>query len=133
MSDVTVTPISVALTGAAITKQQATGLANVYVQASTAQSSLDMDGLFVAFENVSTTATCTITLKAGSSFSGKASDETITVGTAATVFVGGKGFESAAYLNVDSAGGPDYLQSTVPTSASCYVYAVMKPYQEWNN
>ena len=70
------------------------------ISASTAQSSLDFKSLAIVAANASTTASVSLSLAAGANFSeiGQGA-ATISIGTAATVVIGGQGFEGARFLS----------------------------------
>ena len=92
------TPIVPAITGATLTKTDSGGTtSSLYVVPSTAQSSLDFSRLAVVIENYSSTASVVVTPKAGDNFSSilQGDATAITVGTEASVIIGGKLLESA--------------------------------------
>gem|GEM_PF-6354944 len=127
----TVNPVSLALSGGSITKTDTGGsTSSIVITATTAQSVLNMDKLAVVFENYSSTASVTITLDAGDDFSevGQGAAAAITLATTANVVIGGKDMESARFLDDDG-----YLNFTITTAATCYVYAVMDPFNTWNS
>ena len=120
-----INPVSVALAGVAITKTDTGGTtASIIVAPTTAQSSLNFEDLFVVVENYSTTASCTVTVKAGDNYSevgiGAAS---VTIATATTKVIGGKELESARFKDKNG-----YLKFNITTAATCYVYAIMQPF-----
>lgn len=94
------------LSGVAVTAASGTIASGetMTIFATTAQSSLDFSGLVVRVSNASTTASVTLSLGAGDNFSeiGQGA-KSISVGTAATVIIGGIGFESARFLTDDAA------------------------------
>lgn len=98
---------------------------SIVITATTAQSALDLSKLVVVFENYSSTASCTVSLNAGSRFSGigVGAGATVTIATATSVVFGGKAFESARYLN-STAGTVTF---TILTAATCYVRAHLLP------
>ncbi len=130
MGSKTINPVTLALTGGTITMTDTGGTtSSVIIAPTTAQSSLNMDGLAVVFENYSSTESCTITLGAGDDFSeiGQGAAAAITLATAANVAIGGKDLETARFLDDDG-----YLNFTITTAATCYVYATMKVFNAWN-
>jgi len=130
MGSMTINPKSPLLAGAAITKTDTGGTTStILVAATTAQSSLNCDNLFVVFDNYATAQACVVTLKAGVGFSeiGQGAAAAITVATGTTVVFGGADFESARFLNASG-----QLDFTITTAATVYVYAVMKPFVEPN-
>jgi len=125
MGTKTINPVSVALAGVAITKTDTGGsTASIIVAPTTAQSSLNFENLFVIIENYATSASCTVTVKAGDDYSevgiGAAS---VTIASATTKVIGGKKLESARFKNKNG-----YLNLDITTAATCYVYAIMQPF-----
>ena len=130
MGTKTINPVSVALAGVEITKTDTGGTtASIIVAPTTAQSSLNFENLFVVIENYATSASCTVTVKAGDDYSevGIGDTATITVATSSTKVIGGKKLESARFKNKDG-----YLNLDITTTATCYVYAVMNPFTALN-
>lgn len=130
MGSKTVNPVSLSLTGGTITKTDTGGsTGTILIAPTTAQSVLNFDKLAVVFENYSTTASCTITLKAGDNFSevGQGDAAAITLATTANVVIGGKNLESARFLQSDGS-----IEFSITSTATCYVYAVMEPFNTWN-
>lgn len=125
MGSMTINPVSPALTGATLTKTDSGGsTSSIVVAATTAQSSLNLSTLAVVFENYSSTASFTVSLGAADDYSEKGQGAaTITVGTEASIIIGGKSMESARFLTDD-----DQLVFTITTAATCYVYSVMVPF-----
>lgn len=125
MGTITINPVSVALAGVAITKTDTGGsTASIIVAPTTAQSSLNFENLFVVIENYATSASCTVTVKAGDDYSevgiGAAS---VTIASATTKVIGGKELESARFKDEHG-----YLNLDITTAATCYVYAIMQPF-----
>ena len=125
MGTKTINPVSVALAGVAITKTDTGGsTASIIVAPTTAQSSLNFENLFVIIENYATSASCTVTVKAGDDYSevgiGAAS---VTIASATTKVIGGKELESARFKDKNG-----YLNLDITTTATCYVYAIMQPF-----
>ena len=130
MGTKTIKPVSVALAGVEITKTDTGGsTTSIIVAPTTAQSSLNFENLFVVIENYATSASCTVTVKAGDDYSevGIGDTATITVATSSTKVIGGKKLESARFKNKDG-----YLNLDITTAATCYVYAVMNPFTALN-
>jgi len=130
MGTKTIKPVSVALAGVEITKTDTGGsTTSIIVAPTTAQSSLNFENLFVVIENYATSASCTVTVKAGDDYSevGIGDTATITVATSSTKVIGGKKLESARFKNKDG-----YLNLDITTTATCYVYAVMNPFTALN-
>ena len=129
MADLTISPVSVSLSGAAITKKSFAGMSNIIITPTTAQSSLNFEDLFVVVENYSTTASCVVTVKAGDDYSevGIGDAATVTVATSSTKVIGGKKLESARFKNKNG-----YLVLGVSPSSACTVYAVMNPFTALN-
>ena len=130
MGTKTINPVSVALAGVEITKTDTGGTtASIIVAPTTAQSSLNFEDLFVIIENYATSASCTVTVKAGDDYSevciGDAAS--VTIASAATKVIGGKKLESARFKNKNG-----YLNLDITTAATCYVYAVMNPFTALN-
>lgn len=126
MGSMTVKPVSPLLTGASLTKTDTGGsTSSIVIDHTTAQSSLNLSTLAVVFENYSSTASFTISLGAADDYSskGQGAAATITVGTEASVIIGGKTMESARFLTDD-----DQLVFTITTAATAYVYATMIPF-----
>jgi len=126
MGSKTINPVSPALTGATLTKTDSGGTTStIVVAATTAQSSLNFSTLAVVFENYSSTASCVVTLNAGDNFSeiNQGAAASITVGTEASVIVGGADMESARFLD-----STNYVEFTITTAGTIYVYAVMVPF-----
>lgn len=130
MGTKTIKPVSVALAGVAITKTDTGGTTgSIIVAPTTAQSSLNFEDLFVVIENYATSASCTVTVKAGDNYSevGIGDTATITVATSSTIVIGGKKLESARFKDENG-----YLNLDITTAATCYVYAVMNPFTALN-
>ena len=126
MGTKTINPVSVALAGVAITKTDTGGSTDsIIVAPTTAQSSLNFEDLFVVVENYATSASCTVTVKAGDNYSevGIGDAPSVTIASAATKVIGGKELESARFKNKKG-----YLVLGVSPSSACTVYAVMNPY-----
>lgn len=126
MGTIKINPVSVALAGVEITKTDTGGTAaSIIVAPTTAQSSLNFENLFVVIENYATSASCTVTVKAGDNYSevciGDAAS--VTIASAATKVIGGKELESARFKDKDG-----YLNLNITTAATCYVYAIMQPF-----
>ena len=130
MGSKTINPVTLALTGGAITKTDSGGTtSSVIVAPTTAQSALNLSGLAVVFENYSSTASCTITLECSDLYSdkGKGDAAAITLGTGASIVIGGKLLEGSRFLNDDG-----YLYFTITTAATVYAYATMHPFVQLN-
>ena len=130
MADLTISPVSVSLSGAAITKTDTGGsTASIIVAPTTAQSSLNFENLFVIIENYATSASCTVTVKAGDDYSevGIGDAPSVTIASATTKVIGGKELESARFKDKDG-----YLNLDITSTATCYVYAVMNPFTVLN-
>ena len=130
MGTKTINPVSVALAGVAITKTDTGGTtASIIVAPTTAQSSLNFEDLFVVVENYATSASCTVTVKAGDNYSevGIGAAASVTIASAATKVIGGKELESARFKDKNG-----YLNLDITTTATCYVYAVMNPFTALN-
>ena len=126
MADLTISPVSVALAGVEITKTDTGGsTTSIIVAPTTAQSSLNFEDLFVVVENYATSASCTVTVKAGDNYSevGIGDTATISVATSSTKVIGGKELESARFKDKNG-----YLNLNITTTATCYVYAIMQPF-----
>jgi len=130
MGTKTINPVSVALAGVAITKTDTGGsTTSIIVAPTTAQSSLNFENLFVVIENYATSASCTVTVKAGDDYSevGIGDAPSVTIASATTKVIGGKKLESARFKNKNG-----YLNLDITTTATCYVYAVMNPFTALN-
>ena len=129
MADLTISPVSVSLSGAAITKESFAGKSNIIITPTTAQSSLNFEDLFIVIENSGTSTACTVTVKAGDDYSevGIGDTATITVATSSTKVIGGRKLESARFKNKNG-----YLVLGVSPSSACTVYAVMNPFTALN-
>jgi len=106
MANGTLKVTTVALTGVAGTAASTTIASSetMTISATTAQSALSLRSLMVYVANVSSTASVTLSLGAGTNFSEIGQGAySITVGTAATVMIGGQGFESARFLDSNGA------------------------------
>ena len=126
MGTITIKPVSVALAGVEITKTDTSGTAaSIIVAPTTAQSSLNFEDLFVVIENYATSASCTVTVKAGDDYSevGIGDAPSVTIATAATKVIGGKELESARFKNKNG-----YLNLDITATATCTVYAIMQPF-----
>ena len=100
MGTKTINPVSVALAGVAITKTDTGGsTGSIIVAPTTAQSSLNFEDLFVVVENYATSASCTVTVKAGDNYSevGIGDAPSVTIASATTKVIGGKKLESARF------------------------------------
>lgn len=122
MASTTFTVINPALTGTTITAKGSVGSAEtVTISAATAAGALDMHTLMVRVANGNSTVAVTLSLSAGTTYNsigiGAAS---ISIGTAATVLIGGQGFEGSRFLN--SSGNLVFTQTagTGPTSWEAY-------------
>ena len=131
MGTKTINPVSVALAGVEITKTDTSGgsTSSIIVAPTTAQSSLNFEDLFVIIENYATSASCTVTVKAGDNYSevGIGNAPSVTIASATTKVIGGKELESARFKDKDG-----YLNLDITTTATCYVYAVMNPFTVLN-
>ena len=135
MADLTISPVSVSLSGAKITKTDIGGsTASIIVAPTTAQSSLNFEDLFIVIENSGTSSACTVTVKAGDDYSevGIGDTATITVATSSSNIttikvIGGRELESARFKNKNG-----YLVLGVSPSSACTVYAVMNPFTALN-
>ena len=129
MADLTINPVSVSLSGAAITKESFASMSNIIITPTTAQSSLNFEDLFIVIENSGTSSACTVTVKAGADYSevGIGDTATITVATSSTKVIGGRKLESARFKNSNG-----YLVLGVSPSSACTVYAVMNPFTVLN-
>ena len=130
MGTKTINPVSVALAGVAITKTDTGGSTDsIIVAPTTAQSSLNFEDLFVVVENYATSASCTVTVKAGDNYSevGIGDAPSVTIASAATKVIGGKKLESARFKNKNG-----YLNLDITSTATCFVYAVMNPFTALN-
>ena len=130
MGTITINPVSVSLSGAKITKTDTVGsTSSIIVAPTTAQSSLNFEDLFVVVENYATSASCTVTVKAGDNYSevGIGDAPSVTIASATTKVIGGKKLESARFK--DKKG---YLNLDITSTATCYVYAVMNPFTVLN-
>ena len=126
MGTITINPVSVSLSGAKITKTDTGGsTGSIIVAPTTAQSSLNFEDLFVVVENYATSASCTVTVKAGDNYSevGIGDAPSVTIASATTKVIGGKKLESARFKDKNG-----YLNLDITTAATCYVYAVMNPF-----
>lgn len=126
----TINPVSVALAGVEITKTDTGGTTgSIIVAPTTAQSSLNFEDLFVIIENYATSASCTVTVKAGDNYSevGIGNAPSVTIASATTKVIGGKELESARFKDKNG-----YLNLDITTTATCYVYAVMNPFTVLN-
>ena len=130
MANLTISPVSVSLSGAEIaTKESFVGKSNIIITPTTAQSSLNFEDLFIVIENSGASSACTVTVKAGDYYSevGIGDTATITVATSSTKVIGGKKLESARFKNKNG-----YLVLGVSPSSACTVYAVMDPFTALN-
>jgi len=129
MADLTISPVSVSLSGAAITKESFASMSNIIITPTTAQSSLNFEDLFIVIENSGASSACTVTVKAGDDYSevGIGDTATITVATSSTKVIGGRKLESARFKNSNG-----YLVLGVSPSSACTVYAVMNPFTVLN-
>jgi len=106
MANATLKATTVVLTGVAGTAASGTIVSSetMTISATTAQGALDTNSLMVYVANASSTASVTLSLGAGDNFSEIGQGAySITVGTAATVMIGGQGFETARFLNSSGA------------------------------
>lgn len=106
MANGTLKVTTVALTGVAGTAASTTIASSetMTISATTAQAALSLRSLMVYVANASSTASVTLSLGAGDNFSEIGQGAySITVGTAATVMIGGQGFESARFLDSNGA------------------------------
>jgi len=123
MGKKTINPVSVALAGVEITKTDTDGTtSSIIVAPTTAQSSLNFEDLFVVVETYATSASCTVTVKAGDNYSevGIGDAPSVTIASATTKVIGGKELESARFKNKKGC-----LVLGVSPSSACSVYAVM--------
>lgn len=106
MANATLKATTVVLTGVAGTAASGTIVSSetMTITATTAQSALDFRSLMVYVANASSTASVVLSLGVGANFSSIGQGAySITIGTAATVMIGGQGFESARFLNASGA------------------------------
>lgn len=127
MADGTLKPTTPVLTGVAITAASGTIASGetMTITATTAQSILKIEKMVITVANASSTAGVTLSLAAADDYSDKGQGaKSISIGTAATVVIGGQGFESARFLTDDNAlvftqtgAGPTTWTATVLPSA----------------
>ena len=125
MGSKNVNPVTPLITGASLTKTDTGGTtSSIFIVPTTAQSNLDFSKLSIVIENYSSTASCTVTPLAGDNYSGIniGNAAAITVGTEATVILGGLQFESARFQDSDG-----YFNFSITTAATAYVYATLPP------
>jgi len=106
MANGTLKATTVVLSGVAATAASGTIASSetMTISATTAQSALDLNSLMIYVANASSTASVTLSLGKGANFSSIGQGAySITVGTAATVMIGGQGLESARFLNASGA------------------------------
>ena len=106
MANGTLKATTVVLSGVAGTAASTTIASSetMTISATTAQAALNLRSLMVYVANASSTASVTLSLGAGDNFSEIGQGAySITVGTAATVMIGGRGFESARFLDSNGA------------------------------
>ena len=106
MANGTLKATTVVLSGVAGTAASTTIASSetMTISATTAQAALNLRSLMVYVANASSTASVTLSLGAGDNFSEIGQGAySITVGTAATVMIGGQGFESARFLDSNGA------------------------------
>ena len=99
MASTTFAVLTPALTGTAITAK--TGVASsqtITFSVSTAQSTIDCKSLFIRATNTNTTASVSLSIGVGTEGSALGiGAATVAVATAATVVIGGQGFDSARF------------------------------------
>lgn len=106
MANETLKVTTVVLSGVAGTAASGTIASSetMTISATTAQSSLDFRSLMVYVANASSTASVMLSLGGGANFSDIGQGAySITVATAATVMIGGQGFDSSRFLNASGA------------------------------
>lgn len=106
MAAKTLNPTTPAISGTAQVAASGTVASSdtMTITASTAQSALNFRSLAITVANASSTASVTLSLSAGDDFSSIGQGAyTITIATAATVVIGGQGFESSRFLTDDGA------------------------------
>jgi len=122
MANGTLKVTTASLGGAAITAASGTIASSetMTISATTAQSALDFSTLVIRVANANSTASVTLSLGAGDGWSGVGQGaKSITVGTGASVVIGGHEFESARFLKAD--GSIVFTQAGVgPTSWEAY-------------
>ena len=121
MASTTFTILTPAITGTTITaKGSVASSETLTIQASTAQGSIDFARMFVRVENVSTTASVSLSLAAGAEYQSTGiGAATVSIATATTVIIGGQGFEGSRFLN--SSGTIIFTATgTGPTSFEAY-------------
>ena len=121
MASTTLSVLTTTLAGATITAKTAVASSETLtVSATTAQSSLDFKSLHIRVQNVSTTASVSLSLAASTEYSAyRIGAATVSVGTATTVVIGGQTFESARFLA--TGGSIVFTQTgTGPTSWEAY-------------
>jgi len=100
MASTTFTVITPVITGTTITqKTDVASSETITISPASAQSTLDAPGsLFVRCTNVSTTESISLSIGVGTEFSDLGiGAATVTVATAASVVIGGQGFETARF------------------------------------
>ena len=121
MASTTLSVLSATLAGAEITaKTSVASSETLTVSPTTAQSSLDFKSLHIRVQNVSSTASVSLSLAASTEYSAEGiGAATVSVGTATTVVIGGQTFESARFL---ATGGSIVFTQTGagPTSWEAY-------------
>lgn len=121
MASTTLTVVTPTITGAAqSTKSDVASSQTLTISPSTAQGSLDMRSLVVRCTNVSTTASVSLSIGAGTEYSDKGiGAATVSIATATTVIIGGQLFESARFQT--TAGTVVFTQTgTGPTTWEAY-------------
>lgn len=123
MASTTFTVLNPALTGTEITaKGSVASSETLTISPSTADNSLRMDRLYVRVENQNSTASVTLSLGVGTEYSGLGiGAASISVGTAATVIVGGEDFDGNRFMT--SGGTIVFTQTgTGPTQWEAYQF-----------
>ena len=127
MPSTTLTVLNPVITGTASSTKTGVASGNTLtIEASTAMGALDMRNLAVRITNTNTTTAVTLSLGASTLYSAKGiGAASISIGTSATVWVGGQTFESARFVTTtgtiiftQTGAGPTTWEAVQPARAS---------------
>jgi len=134
MADISISARTVLVTGTAVTNNAfATAAGNICTITGPTGGELDLSTLVIKIINEATSAGAMATIRAGTSTYSAigAGTLTVTVGTAVGVYIGGKGFESARFLNASAQSLIVEMQRIDGSAGTCTctIDAIQGPFQ----
>ncbi len=133
MASTNISAITTLITGATSDSGAVTSSGDTCTITGPTGDALDLSSLVIRIANEATGSGAIVTIEASSTYSAYGvGDYNVTVGTAATVYVGGKGLESARFLQTSSQALLLTFVSSLTASAStcaCTIEALQGPFQ----